>query len=118
MTAWSNSYQETGVKEAMEKKYLASLQFSFYEGKVVCPEALVEAYTLTFTYIDGEASVQLNAKARTGSNSEGKTMMLYEVKEGMRRLMESNLSIALMMHEQLPNLPGMVERSASAGNDN
>lgn len=106
------------MKEALEKKYLASLQFSFYEGTIVCPEALVEAYTLTFAYTDGETSVQLNAKSRTGSNPEGKTMMLFDVKEGMRRLMESNLLIARSMKEEVPDLPGMVQCSPSAGYDN
>jgi hypothetical protein len=97
------------VKDALEKKYLASLQLSFYEGKVVCPDALVEAYTLSFTYNEGDASVHLSTESRAGESRIGKSMMLFDAKEGMRRLMQSNFMTAKELHDEVPDLPGIFD---------
>lgn len=94
------------MREALEMKYLATLQFSFYEGRIISSETLIEAYTLTFTYIDGNASIQIDSKSRTG-HREGKPVMIFNAKEGMRRMMDNLYNSINAMKSSGPKLPGM-----------
>jgi hypothetical protein len=90
----------------LEKKYLASLQLSFYEGKIVSADMLVEAYTLSIIYTDEDTSVQLSM---SGKHSNGKEIMLLDAKEGIRRLINSNIVTAQDMDGMVPSLPGIFQ---------
>ena len=98
--------QECGVKIALEKKYLASLQLSFYEGRSVAADKLVEAYTLSIMYTDDKTTVQLST---SGRHTKGEKIMLLDAKEGIRRLINSNIVTAQDMDGMVPSLPGMFE---------
>lgn len=68
------------------------------------PDMLVEAYTLSITYAEEKTSVQLNT---SGKNSNGSNITLLDAKEGIRRLINSNIVTAQNMDEIVQPLPGM-----------
>lgn len=106
----ADNIQETSVAEALQKKFLASLQLSFYEGNGsadIIPGNLVEAYTLSFSYADGHASIRLTSKSLTGPYFGDKDINLFDVKEGIKRAMNSNIVEAQSWCRDLPELPSM-----------
>lgn len=70
----------------MRRKYLATAQLSFYQGTEVSSSTLIEAYTLTFTYPEGVAAMQVGVET-PGKNIAGeKAVLLSHAKYELRRL--------------------------------
>jgi hypothetical protein len=94
----------------LQKKFLASLQLAFYEGNGsadIIPGNLVEAYTLSFSYADGHASIRFTTKSQTGASFGDQDITLFDAKEGIKRAMNSNIVDAQSWCRDLPELPSM-----------
>lgn len=81
-------YQELGVAEALQKKFLASLQLSIYKNGEIEPKNLVEAYIMSFAYDGGIPSLQLTTETSTTENASTKTLNLEYAKHGVNQLYE------------------------------
>lgn len=85
----------------MERKFLSTLQLSFYEGEV-SPSTLIEAYIVSITYKDGIASMQLETESRTSKKNVAASLLLSDAKLGIRNLINSVIISAQDLPSEMP----------------
>ncbi|KIN04926.1 hypothetical protein OIDMADRAFT_177279 [Oidiodendron maius Zn] len=92
---------ERGVAHALERKYLSTLQLSFYQCEVT-PSDLIEAYVISITYDKGVPSLQLDKESRAGRKSIGTSLLLSDAKLGIRNLINGIIVSAQDLPGELP----------------
>jgi hypothetical protein len=85
----------------LERKFLSSLQLSFYDGEV-SPSALVEAYVVSITYNNGVPSMQVDTESRVGKKTVATSLLLSDAKLGIRNLINGIIVSAQDMPGELP----------------
>lgn len=86
----------------MERKFLSSLQLSFYEDEV-SPSTLVEAYVVSITYNNGVPSMQVDTESRAGKKTVATSLLLSDAKLGIRNLINGIIVSAQDMPGELPS---------------
>ena len=92
--------QENAATDALEKKYLAKLQLAFHslDDSPISDDNLIEAYTMCFTYENGE----LHIGTAEGKDAPTNTMVLRDAKAGLYSLIDD---VLLIIQRRAP-LPG------------
>lgn len=85
----------------MKRKYLSTLQLSFYDGEVT-PSALVEAYVVSITYDNGVPSMQVDTESRAGRKNIASSLLLSDAKLGIRNLINGIIVSAQDLPGELP----------------
>jgi hypothetical protein len=104
--------QNIGVADALKKKFLATVQFSIYEG-FVSARTLFEAYIISVTYNEkGEApSLQVSRTTKSTSVMGEETVVLADAKKQLRRLIDNIIIDAQSLEELAPEYPGCYDEA-------
>jgi hypothetical protein len=85
----------------LERKYLSTLQLSFYEREVT-PSALVDAYVISITYNNGIPFMRLDKESQAGRKNVATSLLLSDAKLGIRNLINGIIVTAQDIPGELP----------------
>lgn len=86
---------ELGVFDALERKYLKSVQFIIYLDESH-PEVIFECYTFSFAYAEGEPALSI-------ADSRGRQIIVKHAKTDLQSIMRK----MIMASQNLAPLPGI-----------
>jgi len=92
--------QENSATDALEKKYLAKLQLSLHsiDDSPVSDANLIEAYTICFTYDNG----QLRVGTAEGHGAATNSVVLEDAKVGLNKLIQATYDMFKPKRTPLP----------------